>query len=74
MTPFKATLKKWGNGLAVMVPAKVAQSEHIKKGATLRVTIQRTPSYTLEELLADYKPEHRHGEADFGAPVGNEAW
>ncbi len=29
---------------------------------------------SLEELLADFKPEHRHEETDWGPPVGKEVW
>jgi antitoxin component of MazEF toxin-antitoxin module len=29
---------------------------------------------SLEELLADFKPEHRHPETDWGPPVGKEVW
>ncbi len=29
---------------------------------------------SLKELLADFKPEHRHQETDWGPPVGKEVW
>ena len=29
---------------------------------------------SLEELLADFKPEHRHELIDWGPPVGKEVW
>ena len=29
---------------------------------------------SLEDLLADFKPEHRHEETDWGPPVGKEVW
>ena len=30
--------------------------------------------YSLAELVAGITPENRHGETDWGAPVGNERW
>ena len=31
-------------------------------------------AYSLEELLAQVKPENVHGEVDWGESVGNEVW
>jgi len=44
----------------------------VENGAiVVRVTVKR---YTIEELVADLSPDNRHGETDWGPPVGKEAW
>lgn len=30
--------------------------------------------YTMDELMKNFKPEHRHGEWYIGPPVGKEIW
>lgn len=37
-------------------------------------TAPACPSYRLDDLMAQLRPEHRHDEADFGAAVGREDW
>jgi predicted RNase H-like HicB family nuclease len=34
----------------------------------------RRRRYKMSELMAGFKPEHRHGEWDLGGPVGKEIW
>ena len=73
---------KWGNSLAVRIPGIYAKELHLEEGAELEVTRvdgglllrPRKHEYTLEELLAQIKPENLHGETDWGSPVGGEAW
>lgn len=35
---------------------------------------RKRPRYTLEELIRSITEENRHGETDWGQPVGNEFW
>ena len=35
---------------------------------------RRKRRYNLDELIAGITPDNRHGEIDWGPPVGNEAW
>jgi antitoxin MazE len=35
---------------------------------------RKRPRYTLEELIRSITEENRHGETDWGPPVGNEIW
>mgnify|MGYP001293426858 CR=1 FL=1 len=35
---------------------------------------RKRPKVTLARLMAQYKPEHRHGEWDLGKAMGNEVW
>ncbi len=73
---------KWGNSLAVRIPGTYARELELEEGAELEVTRVngglllrlRKPEYTLEELLKQIKPEHIHGETDWGSAVGREAW
>lgn len=73
---------KWGNSLAVRIPGAFAKELDLEEGAELEITrvegglllSQRKPHYTIEEMLAQIKPENIHGETDWGPPIGREAW
>jgi antitoxin MazE len=73
---------KWGNSLAVRIPGTYAKELDLHEGVELEVTrvdgglLLRLcrRNYTLAELLDGIKPEHLHGETDWGPPVGREAW
>jgi len=76
-TPVK--VKKWGSSMAVLIPRHFAKARRIDVGVVLdlegvRVVRQRRRRYKLSELMANFKPEHRHGEWDLGGPVGREVW
>jgi antitoxin component of MazEF toxin-antitoxin module len=32
------------------------------------------PTYSIDTLVAKITPRNRHGESDWGAPVGHEPW
>jgi antitoxin MazE len=79
----KAQLRKWGNSLAVRIPKPVAEAAKLRQGDRLefRVTgpgaVQiRTAKTkpTLAQLIHGITPENRHGEMDWGKPVGKELW
>ncbi|HEV3143233.1 MAG TPA: AbrB/MazE/SpoVT family DNA-binding domain-containing protein [Gemmataceae bacterium] len=73
---------KWGNSLAVRIPGAYAKELDLVEGAELEVTRvagglllrPRKAEFTLEELLEQVKPENIHGETDWGAATGREAW
>lgn len=77
-TPVK--VKKWGSSMAVLIPSQFARMRDIDVGTVLDlepvrvVKPRRRSRYTLSELMAGFKPKHRHGEWDLGAPVGKEIW
>ena len=76
-TPVK--VKKWGSSMAVLIPSQFARMRKIQVGSVVdlepvRVVKPKRRRYTLAELVAKYKPEHRHGEWDLGGPVGKEIW
>ena len=76
-------LSKWGNSAAVRLPKPVLEQAKLKPGDDLEISVEgtgrivlqaRTRKYTLDELLAGLTGKNRHGESDWGAPAGKEAW
>jgi antitoxin component of MazEF toxin-antitoxin module len=78
--PTRAKVKKWGSTIAVLIPSRFAKMRGIQVGSVIDLeSVQvvnprqrRRRRYRLSELLAGYKPNHRHGEWDLGEPVGKE--
>lgn len=79
----KAVVKKWGNSAAVRIPAAAMQAAKLRLDEPVdvreeagRIIIEpvRRRQYDLSELLDRITPENVHDEADFGRPVGREAW
>ena len=78
----KTKVAKWGNSLAVRIPAALAEEARLVCGDNIEVRVvdgtivlsarRRVP--TLEEMLASVTPGQTHGEVDWGKPVGNEVW
>lgn len=75
-TPVK--VKKWGSSMAVLIPSQFARMRQIDVGTVIDLEAVRVVKprrrYKLSELLAQFKPEHRHGEWDLGGPVCREVW
>ncbi len=77
-TPTK--VKKWGSSMAVVIPAQFAKSHNIDVGSVLDLeTVKvlapaKRTRYKLEDLMKDFKPEHRQEEWDLGEPKGKEVW
>lgn len=76
-------IKKWGNSLAVRVPAQLSAELGLKEndevevrreGAALKVEKVVVDDPTLEELLAGITPDNIHAEFDWGPAVGKEIW
>lgn len=78
----RAQVAKWGNSLAVRIPKSVAREAGLAAGTTVRMTAAdggvlialAAPHYSLQELVARITPKNRHGETDWGGPVGREHW
>ena len=81
----KTIARKWGNSIAVRLPAKAAKRFGIRDGAHVRVVEEvKTKSFsirplherdsTLEELVSRITPQNRHEETDWGKPIGREIW
>ncbi len=78
----KVQVQKWGNSLALRIPKAFAVQSNVTSGSTVDVSMENgkiivTPieerEFTLEELVNGITKENRHGEVDWGRPVGNEA-
>jgi antitoxin MazE len=79
----RVQVKKWGNSAAVRIPASVMaaaalsidQSVEVREeGGRIIVEPLKGPSYDLDELLDQMKPETFPEDVDFGPPVGRETW
>ena len=76
-----ATIQKWGNSLAVRIPADLANRLKIEAGTPVEILTQngaivvkprKRPKYSLKDLLKDCRPSQLHGELDWGSDVGRE--
>lgn len=73
---------RWGNSLALRLPKLIAEQAGLDEGTAIEVTVDdgklvvtaARSGPTLEELVAGITPENRHGETDWGRPVGREEW
>lgn len=79
----RASVRKWGNSLALRIPSSVAEDSRISQGSVVELTVVRgrlvvsplsAPRYTLKELLAGITKRNRHAETDTGSATGRESW
>jgi len=79
----KGVVRKWGNSAAVRIPAAMMEAVGLDLDDTVeireeegRLVIEpaRGLSYDLEELVKGITEGNRHEVAEFGGPVGEEAW
>ena len=74
-------VQKWGNSLAVRIPAAIARSVHFQLGSVVELAVQdggvfvksigeRTPS--LDERLKSFDPQKHGGEVMVSSRVGEE--
>jgi antitoxin component of MazEF toxin-antitoxin module len=45
-----------------------------KRGSRVKTGSRKRRRYTLEQLIRGISEENRHGETDWGKPVGEEIW
>lgn len=76
------TVQRWGNSLAVRIPAALARSARFAVGVPVELSLQDgsvllsavgPPQLSLEQKLAAFDPARHGGEALPVAPVGREA-
>lgn len=76
-------VQKWGNSLALRIPKAFAVEIDLEPDSSVELTIQHgqliiTPItelvFSLDDLLAGITDDNRHGEFEFGPPVGKEVW
>lgn len=79
----KAKIQKWGNSLALRIPKPLAEGLGLERDSLVELSMTKKTlvvapapkaAPSLAELLKRVTRENIHGEADFGAPVGREAW
>jgi antitoxin MazE len=79
----KVTVKKWGNSLAVRIPAAIMQASQLtldevvdvrEEGGCIVIEPVRQKTYDLDRLVKGTTARNRHGSVDFGVPQGKEAW
>jgi antitoxin MazE len=75
------TVQRWGNSLAVRIPAAVARSARFSVGVPVELTLQGESvllsavgpaALSLDQKLAAFDPERHGGEALRSRPVGKE--
>jgi len=83
----KIEFAKWGNSLAVRIPAALAQEVGAREGRPAEITVEngalvlkpiarrkKRRRYTLEELLKGMTKENVHPQTEWGPPRGKEVW
>ncbi len=78
----QANIVKWGNSLALRMPASMAKELDVNAGTQVEIIVENgklvvsppkpVPFYTLEELLDGMTEDNLHGEISVGPAVGNE--
>ncbi|TVM19997.1 AbrB/MazE/SpoVT family DNA-binding domain-containing protein [Oceanidesulfovibrio indonesiensis] len=76
------TIARWGNSLGLRIPKGTADTLGLKAGDAVRIEVsedglylkkvQKTPKYTLNELLDQVTEENKHDAVDWGTPKGRE--
>lgn len=78
----RLTVQKWGNSLAVRIPAAVARSARFTAGLPVELVVESTgllvkpagnPRLSLAQKLGRFQPSLHGGEAMDGAPMGLES-
>jgi antitoxin MazE len=78
-----AQLRKWGNSLAIRLPRTVVQAAKLREGDQLELIVPgpgqvelktAKEKLTLAQLVRRITPQNRHGETDWGKPMGGELW
>ena len=76
-------VQKWGNSLALRIPKAFALEAQLENDSVVEVSLVdgqivikpvSTPTWKLEQLLADVNSGNLHHETETGAAVGNEVW
>ena len=76
-----ATVRRWGNSLALRVPKAVANGNGLREGSVVDLVVRknhltvrpsRRPKYTLDVLLAGVSQENLHESVATGPAVGRE--
>jgi len=77
-----ATIRKWGNSLAVRIPNAMAQHLRVGEGDAVELRLSdeglllrpERKRFALAELTDGITAKNRHEEIDWGKRTGREAW
>ncbi len=77
-----ANVAKWGNSLALRIPAAFAREISVREGISVDISVangallvrpvEDSHVYDLDTLLRGITEENRHGEVVTGKSVGND--
>lgn len=76
-----STVQRWGNSLAVRIPAVLAGQLEVRDGAEVELSVRngelvvrpvKIQKLSLRDLLKNCKSSQLHGETDFGEDEGRE--
>jgi antitoxin MazE len=78
----RARVGRWGNSLAIRIPAAFAEETQLQDGVAVDVSVEdgrlvivaARPRYQLDTLLSGITDDNLHGETDWGSAEGDEAW
>lgn len=76
----KTNVTKWGNSLAIRIPAPFAGQIGVTQGDDVEINLQdqmlviKKSQPTLDQLLIKVTDENVHKEVDWGEPQGKEIW
>jgi antitoxin MazE len=77
------TISKWGNSLAVRIPAGFAETAGLEEGTVVDLKVRagrlivvaaESPKYDLQDLVKRITRKNSHRLVDWGKSVGKEAW
>ncbi len=74
-------VRKWGNSLAVRLPAQLSASLGLRENDSVEVRqehgglfIKKIEAETLDDLIDRITPDNLHDPVEWGSPVGKEIW
>ena len=78
----KVKIEKWGDGLGIRLPSELVADSGLSKGQVVEISVKNDAvelqkaspirRYSLEELVAQMKPENEPPLVDWGPDVGAE--
>ena len=74
------TISKWGDSLALLIPAASAEKVGLREGTAVDLKVQAGRLIVipiqcdLQQLVARITRKSKHKLFDWGRPVGNEVW
>ena len=81
--PAETQIAKWGHSLAVRIPQAIAKEAGLAEGDRVSLELEAGGSivlrparrrYELDQLISRITAKNRHGETDWGTPMGKESW